>query len=763
MLAVAEDAVAKVTARRDRLAQRRKVLGLTQEDLAGLLDVERTTVVRWERGETQPLPWIRPKLARALKVRPERMEALLAGDDPASPDAAALAIPRQLPAAAADFTGRAGELAELTRLLDRAGSGVPGTVVISAIGGTAGVGKTALALYWAHRVAGRFPDGQLHVNLRGFDPSGTPAAPAEAVRQFLNALGVPPERIPPDPEAQTGLYRGLLADKRMLIVLDNAWDERQVRPLLPASPGCLVLVTSRNQLAGLAATDGARLLSLDVLSHAEAVHLLTARIGASRTAVEPAAVDEIADLCACLPLALAVAAARAIARSGFPLAVFAGELRKSASRLDALTSGDPAASVRAVFSWSYRQLSEEAARMFRLLGLHPGPDISVPATASLAAVAEPDARRLLRELTRAHLISEHVPGRYTFHDLLRAYAAALARDTDSKPECDKAIVRVLGHYLHTAGPGSALLRPTREPVALDPQGTGSVPERLAEHSQALAWFEAEQQVLLAVVGLAARSESGRQAWQLPWAMSPFLQAHGHYQDWAATQRMALTAATRLGDVAGQAVSSNQLGAAYVNLGDYDQAHGCYMSSLELYRRLGDTQGEVKVHQSLTELAARQDRYIDALGHAEEALRLCRAVGDSKRQEAEILNDVGWCHVLLGDYGQARTFCRASLNLAAEAGSRFAEYHAWDTLGYAEHQLGNFDEAATCYQRALSLCREIHMRPNEAEILTHIGDTYYAAGDLPRCRDAWQQALAILEDMQHPDAEKVCAKLASFVP
>src|SRR5215470_13466489 len=362
-------------------------------------------------------------------------QQMLAGDPalavPAGPAAAmsGALVPRQLPAALADFTGRAAELRALTAMLDQAGAGAAGTVVISAIGGTAGVGKTALALHWAHQAAGRFGDGQLYVNLRGYGPSGAPAEPAEAIRGFLDALGVPPGRIPASAEAQAGLYRSLLAGRKMLIVADNARDEAQVRPLLPASPASLVLVTSRSQLGGLGAADGARLISLDVLPHAEAVQLLTARLGAERAAAEPAAVDQIADLCACLPLALAVAAARAAARPAFPLATVAGELADATGRLDALDAGDPSSSVRAVFSWSTRQLSAQAARMFALLGLHPGPDISVPAAASLAALDKADARRLLRELTRAHLITEHAPGRYAFHDLLRAYATEQAHHT----------------------------------------------------------------------------------------------------------------------------------------------------------------------------------------------------------------------------------------------------------------------------------------------------------------------------------------------
>jgi DNA-binding SARP family transcriptional activator/Tfp pilus assembly protein PilF len=694
-------------------------------------------------------------------------QQILAADPaliPAGPATPAVAAgpagpaPRQLPAAVAGFTGRAAELAALSQILDDAGAGAPGTVVISAIGGTAGVGKTALALHWAHQVATRFGDGQLHVNLRGFDPSGTPATAAEAIRGFLDALAVPPERIPASPEAQAGLYRSLLSDKRMLIVLDNARDEEQARPLLPASAGSLVIVTSRNQLAGLAAADGAQLISLDMLSHTEAVQLLTARLGAARAAAEPAAVDRIASLCACLPLALAVAAARAAARPGFALAALAGELADSADRLDALDAGDPGSSVRTVFSWSYQQLSAQAARMFRLLGIHPGPDICVSAAASLAGITEPDARRLLRDLARAHLIAEHVPGRYAFHDLLRAYAVEQAHHTGSDTGRHEATGRVLDYYLHTAACAGRLLNPGKEPVALAPPRPGAAAGQAADHSQALAWFQAEHQVLNAAVTLAARSGFDAHAWQLPWAMEPFLQTRGHWQEWAAAQHTALAAATRLGDAAAQAISGRLLANACARLGDHDQARRHYASSLTLYQRLGNRLGEASTHQNLGVLAESQGRYAEALGHAEQALRLHQAIGH-KAGEARALNNVGWCHGALGDYQQARAFCRKALTLSAETGDRLLEGAAWDSVGYAEHHLGNLAEATACYQRALSLYRNAGERFFEAETLTHLGDTCHAAGELAQAREAWQQALAILDDLHHPDTGHVRAKLA----
>jgi DNA-binding SARP family transcriptional activator len=666
--------------------------------------------------------------------------------------------PRELPAAIWHFTGRARELRALTKMLDRMGDPVMGAVVTCAVGGTAGVGKTALALHFAHRVAHRFTDGQLYVNLRGFAPSGVPVTPPEAVRGFLDALGVPPERIPARWEAQAGLYRSLLADRKMLIVLDNARDEQQVRPLLPASPASLVIVTSRNQLAGLAAADGARLLSLEVLPHSEAVQLLTARIGASRAAAEPEAAVEMAALCACLPLALAVAAARAAARPRLRLTELAAELRGAAERLDALDAGDPAVSVRAVFSCSYRQLSPAAARMFRLLGLHPGPDISVPAAASLAAVDEPEARRLLSELARDHLVTEHGPGRYAFHDLLRVYAASKARDCDSQPDRDAAIGRVLDHYLHTAARAAFLVQPG-EQLALAAPRPGAAPWQPGDRQQALAWFVAEHQVLLAAVALAAETGTHSHAWQLPWAMTAYLNRRGYLQERVTVMGTALAAATRLDDPLGQAMSMRGLGSACTETGDHDQSRAHLEHCLPLYRRLGDRHGEAWAQYNLSVLAGVQGRYADALGHSEQALRLFRAIGDEAGQ-ALLLNGAAMCHILLGDYQQARAFCEQSLALIGKLDDCHLEYYVRDTLGYTELHIGDVARAAEHFELALVLCRDSGDRYTEAEILSHLGDARHAAGEVPAARQAWQQALAVYDDFHHPDADKIRAKLAS---
>ncbi len=703
---------------------------------------------------TDPGPGLQALHQQILRADPALAAPASAGAGPAR--IAAAPVPRQLPPDVPGFTGRVAELARLDQLI---GAGTAATVVISAIVGTAGVGKTALALHWAHRAAGRFPDGHLYVNLRGFDRSGTPATPAEAVRGFLDALGVPAERIPRTPDAQAGLYRSLLADKRMMIVLDNARNEAQVRPLVPASPASLVIITSRNQLAGLAAADGAQLLSLDILTRGEAVRLLTARIGARRAAAEPAAIDDIAALCAHLPLALAVTAARAAARPRFPLAELAAELRDAADRVDVLDTGDPNVSVAAVFSWSYRQLGPPAARMFRLLGLHRGPDISARAAASLAAADEPEARRLLRELTRDCLITEHAPGRYAFHDLLRAYAAGKTHECESQPERDAAIGRVLDHYLHTAGHAAFLLNPGKEPLALGVPRSGAVPEQPGDHSQALAWFEAEHRVLVAAITLAAETGAGSHAWQLPWAMTEYLFRRGYLYERVTIMASALTAATLLDDAHGQAISLRGLGNAYLYTGDYDQSRVHLERCLALYQRLGDRMGEAWAQQNLGGLAELQGRHADALGHSEQALSLYQGLGD-KAGEARALSSVAWCHALLGDYEGARTLCEQSLAFTAKLGGCNIESAVWDTLGYIELHLGNFARATGHFEVALGSCRDHGDLYLEAEILAHVGDARHAAGELPQARQAWQQALAIYDDIQHSGADKVRAKLAS---
>ena len=669
-------------------------------------------------------------------------------------------VPRQLPVATRHFAGRAGALAALAGLAAEAGGadGASRAMVISVIEGTAGIGKTALAVHFAHQVAGDFPDGQLYVNLRGFDPAGPPMTPGEAIRIFLDALGVRAAQLPASLEAQAGLYRSLLAGRRMLVLLDNARDAGQVRPLLPASPGGLVLVTSRSQLTSLAAAEGAMPLALDLLTGDEARELLAARLGGDRLASEPAAAQELIGLCARLPLALAIAAARAATQPALPLAALAAELRDADGRLDALDVGDAAASVRAVFSWSYQQLDAAAARMFRLLGLHPGPGIGAPAAASLAGLPLRQARAVLAELTRAHLLAEPAPGRFAFHDLLRAYAAERAQADEGGAERHAAIHRMLDHYLHTACPAALLIHPTSRTITPPPLQPGVEPQRLADIVQAQAWFEVERQVLMGAATQALEAGFDTHAWQIAWALGRFLDLLGHWDDWLAAEQIVLTATERLGDRGAQAFAHWQFGYARARLGDHGDARAHLEQALSMYTELGDRAGAADAHTALGVTLEEQGLDADALGHTRKALELFTAAGDRAGQ-ALALNGIGWLYIKLGYYRQALTSCGQALELFQELGYPRLEADIWDSLGYAHHHLGDLAESAACYQRALGLYREIGDRYAQAETLGHIGDTRHAAGRPDEARAAWEEALAILDDLHHPDAGQVRAKLA----
>jgi DNA-binding SARP family transcriptional activator/tetratricopeptide (TPR) repeat protein len=689
---------------------------------------------------------------------------------PSAPTSPAPAVPRsgpvagappaQLPIGVAGFTGRARELAELDGLLVKA-AGEPAAWAIVALSGTAGVGKTTLAVHWAHRVAGQFPDGQVYVNLRGFDPTGQAMAPTEAVRGFLDAFDVPPPRIPIDLGAQEALYRSLLAGRRVLVVLDNARDAEQVRPLLPGTPGCLVLVTSRSQLPGLVAAEGAHPLTLDLPSFDEAHQLLARRLGQSRVAAEPVAVGEIITRSARLPLALAIVAARAATHPGFPLSTLASELGPARDSLDAFAGADAVTDVRTVFSWSYRTLPPEAARLFRLLGLHPGPDLTAPQAASMAGVPVGQVRPLLAELAGAHLVTEHAPGRYALHDLLRAYAAELAGTTDSEPDRHAARHRLLDHHLHSGYRAALLMNPHRDAITLTAPVPGVTSEPHADDSTALAWFTAEHAVLLAVTRQAVDHGFDDHARQLAWILADFFQWQGHWHDWAAVQRVALTATRRSGDRAGQATAHRSLGLAYIRLGGQnDRAHAELVQALDLYRELGDVTGQAHSHVALGGLLEQKTRYRDALHEVEQALGLFRTVGHQIGQ-ARALNAIGWCHTLLGDHQEALACCEAALALSQEVGERRAVANAWDSLGYAHHQLGEYQRAITCYQQAIDLFRRSGDQYYEADVLGHLGDTHAALGDGGAAHRAWRDALTILDDLGHAQADQVREKLDSL--
>jgi DNA-binding SARP family transcriptional activator/predicted negative regulator of RcsB-dependent stress response len=663
-------------------------------------------------------------------------------------------VPAQVPLEAAGFTGREAELAELDSMLTR------GKVPIAVITGTAGVGKTALAIRFAHRVAMHFPDGQLYVNLRGFDPSRSALPPRDALGAFFYALGVPPARVPESQDAQAGLFRSLLNGSYTLVVLDNARTAEQVRPLLPASPGCMVVITSRSRLTGLVATEGARLLPLDVLTDVQARELLRGRLGESAVVAEPQHASELIRLCAGLPLALSVALARAAARPSLPLSSLAAELRDEHGRLDMLDAGDTTTDVRGVFSWSYRQLSGTAARMFRLLGLHPGPDLTVGAAASLADLRRSDAAAALAELTSTSLLAEHAPGRFSFHDLLRAYATEQAAQAETPGDLGAATSRLLDYYARTASTAVARMYPARGGPGLPPPPPGAQQEPIISYQQALSWLEAERPVLLAAASRAFETGDYLWCWHLYWTVAPYLNRRGYPHEYLDTRQMALTAAEWIGDPAILGRSLYDLAHARGLRGECTEAYPLLDRAMTLFTDLADRSGQARVHYVRMLLLDQQGRYEEALGHAREALRLRDALGD-KAGAGYSENSVAWLYVQLGRYQEALDHCGRAVALLSETGSRSGAADSLDTKGRALNALGENRDAIEAYAEAVALYTEIGYARGQRTTLTALGDAQLAAGELAGARATWERALAIPTDDPAGDTSEVAERIRAL--
>jgi DNA-binding SARP family transcriptional activator/tetratricopeptide (TPR) repeat protein len=663
--------------------------------------------------------------------------------------------PSQLPTDLATFTGRRAELDAAASLLpDR---GQPQATVIGLISGMAGAGKTALAVHWAHRIAHRFPDGSLYVNLRGYDPSGSRMDPGKAIETFLVALGVAPQAIPEGLDAQAALYRGVLAGRRVLIVLDNARDTEQVGPLLPAAPGCLVIVTSRSRLSGLVARHGAHPLTLSLLSAEESLELLARRLGDARVDAEPEAARAIIGLCARLPLALSIVAARAALNPGFRLADIARELREGHGSLDAFSGGDSGTDARAVFSWSYHALSPQAAGLFRRLALHPGPDITAAAAAALAGTAPRQVRALLTELTEASLLIEHAPGRFVFHDLLRAYATERTEVEDSEPVCRAALLRMHDHFLFTAHNASMVLDPFRETIPLPPSTMDATPLRFDDRAQATAWLRTERYVLREIVGHAAAHGFDAHAWRTAAALDVYFNRLGYWHDLLEINSAALRSAQALGSVTGQAYSLCGLGVAHSQLNHAEQSLRHLEHALELFRSADHASGQARVHRGIAYLCNRTDRRPAALDHYAEAIELYRSEGDPSG-EAGVLNQVAWTYILIGEHEKALDRCKEAILFYQELGDPYGEASTQDTMGYALHHLARYREAIERFERSARLFHGIGDRYLEAEVLRHLGAAHLATGDRNAVRRALRTALALLEEVRHADADEVRREL-----
>jgi tetratricopeptide (TPR) repeat protein/DNA-binding SARP family transcriptional activator len=694
-----------------------------------------------------------------------------------------LVVPRELPADVTAFTGRTVELAELDFLLPAAGQepgAAPGPMVISAVAGTAGVGKTTLAVRWAHRVARQFPDGQLYVNLRGYDPD-QPVTPSEALARFLRALGVADVDIPLEEAERAARYRSLVAAKRLLVVLDNAASEDQVRPLLPGSDSVMVVVTSRDSLPGLVAVDGARRLDLDLLPQDEAVALLSALIG-PRANADPAAVEALAGLCARLPLALRVAAELAGARPGVPLAELVAELASEPSRLDLLEAGgDPRGAVVSVFSWSYRHLTPEAAHLFRLLGLHPGQHWDRYAAAALTDTSLAQARRQMGALARAHLIQPVGPGRHQMHDLLRAYAASLAATHDDDQARQAALARLFDFYLAASAAAANCLSPAYRTWRPDPPPVSTPVPEFSDLTTAQAWLDAELPTLVRVAGYTVGHGWPDYSSQLGTTLHEYFVGTGHYTEGILIATYALNAANAtddraaqasalrrlgtyhcqqgrlpegidcawqavvlardLGDRLAQARAHYQLAVAQLFQGGYQHSARGLRQALALYRELGDQTGESNTLSAMGLICLWQGRYRQAVSQLRRALVVAREAGNQPG-EAEALDSLGEACWQLGDYQQATGYAEQALTTSREIGDRYCEADALLTLGRVRHRLGQYDQALSYQHQALALYQEFGVRLFQAAALTDTGESLLATGQDAEAHDSFNAALTL---------------------
>jgi tetratricopeptide (TPR) repeat protein len=730
--------------------------------------------------------------------RPPTPAAVDAGPSPA-PTAAAgrRGVPRQLPTDVYGFTGRTVELARLDELMTEAlREGVPG-VVISAVSGTAGVGKTALAVHWAHRVADRFPDGQLYVDLRGYDPE-QPTGPADALAEALRALGVDGGDIPGELDERAARYRTLLSGRRMLVVLDNAGTVEQVRPLLPGGGTCFVVVTSRDSLTGLVVRHGARRIDLDALSVPDGIALLRTLVG-ERVDAEPDEAVALVERCVGLPLALRIAAELAVSRPAAPLAKLVAELADERGRLDVLELGaDDRTAVRVVFSWSYRQLPAPAARAFRLLGLCPGPDVDRYAAAALFGLDLGGAGQALDALVRAHLIQPTGSGRYRMHDLLRAYAAERAETEDPAAEGRAGLTRLLHFYHATLDAAMRLLFPAehRHRPRVNPLPNLSVPLESAGSAQ--AWLDAERTNLVEAIGYAADHGWPTQAGYLTHALWRYLDFGAHYDDARAVYVHALRAAVEHDDQLGEALARQGLGHAFYRFNDYETAADQYRRAAENFAAIGDERRQNLAVTNLGMVYTQWGRYADALPCYERGVEVARTAGDRAGEalalawaglelgrlarydegidnlrralayfrevafpmrEAEVITDLGLVHLWAGRPDEASALLRQALAIGRATGDRNREVEALNGLGEVYRATGQLTEAFASHESALALAREIGQRDEQARALDGMAGARWSAGDLDAARRHWEQAVDLYTALRMPLADEVRTRLA----
>ncbi|MBE1876095.1 tetratricopeptide repeat protein [Myceligenerans sp. TRM 65318] len=724
---------------------------------------------------TDPGPELRDLHQRILRHDPRlTAPARAANPDPGGAVGAGPSdrpTPAQLPLDVAGFTGRDDDLRRLDQLVsgpasDPVSGASPGSmsgpvwgrvagparqdltppgpggsarpVVIATISGTAGVGKTALAVHWAHRVADQFPDGQLYVNLRGYDPD-QPMRPADALARFLTALGVPERDIPLDDDERAARYRSELAGRRMLIVLDNAGSVAQVRPLLPGGGSSLVVITSRDSLAGLVAVHGVHEVRLDLLSPGESVGLLHRLIG-DRVAAEPAAAATLAEQCARLPLALRVAAVLATSRPERPLAEVVAELTDRQDRLELLDpGGDPYAAVHAVFSWSIQHLPEQAAHTFRRLGLHPGPDLDPYVAAAVTGLAPQRAHRILDALVNAHLLHRTGPDRYAMHDLLRAYATHLTTSQDTGEEREAAARRLLAYYQDAAVSAMDALHPAdvlHRPEATTP---GVLIPDLSRPDAARRWLESERFCVIAIAEHAAEHHLSAYVSGLARILHRYV-GDTHLTDLLTINGYALRAAERTGDRTGRAYALLQLGTGYTRVTEYEPAIDHLQRALDLFREIGDTAGEARALGGRGIVRCRLGSYDEAIEDHRAAIALARRDGDRAAEAVGLIN-LGIVEERMGNYLRAAEIEHQTLAIMRDIGARNLESVALNNLANAEMELGRYTSAIEHVHQALAIIDELGSPMNRAHTLDTLGALHLRLGEPRTAGTYFRQALA----------------------
>jgi tetratricopeptide (TPR) repeat protein len=669
-------------------------------------------------------------------------------------------VPRQLPPDIAIFTGRAADLSELDDLLGKEPAHHGAALVITAVAGMPGTGKTALAVHWAHKICDLFPDGQLYANLRGYE-RGSPLSPGRVLEAFLRALGTLPKEIPHGLEAQAALFRTLAAGRRLLVVLDNARNADQVRPLLPGASGCLVVVTSRSRLSGLVARDGACRITLGALSEDEALALLAAVLRDDRVSSDPSGAAELARQCGYLPLALRIAADYAAARPHARLTDLAAELVGGTARLDMLsTTDDDATAVRSVFSWSYRALLPPTARAFRLLGLHTGPDISIPAAAALLGVSSGTARSLLDTLAGMHMLEQDSIDRYHFHDLLRDYAAEMAMLEEPEEERRNAIRGMLTWYQRVADAARQLLWPVGD--ANENQGSLAIEFSVKDDRQAIQWFDSELGNLVAVLRLAVEVGEDEFACRFPETLRVYFRLRMLLTEWVASCEIGLDAARRIHDRKAEGGLLGHLATCYFYLQRFEDSLQAREDSLAIFRAIGSRRDEAMGLMNLGGLYTKLSRREDAINCLQQSIKMARDIGDLNC-EGHALENLGAYCASRKEYNEAISFLQQALLVFSAAGRSYVGMHGLGLVLYrlavCYLSLHQYAESIAYCMKALEIQQGIRDRLSEAWTLDTQAKALEAIGEESQAVQAWERALAILDEIGHPDAVEIRARLA----